>query len=85
MRPWPYFAGMLDAMEEINAILLKNALESRRDAAETVEMWLELKRVMRQLDVMTKDHTDSPYIKGYVEACRKFADKFLEDGTTTTD
>ena len=82
MKPWSYFAGMIDAMEEINTILLKNVLESRRDTPETVEMWLELKRIMQQLDVMTKDHTDSPYIKGYVDACKKFAERVLDEGVT---
>ena len=45
MRPGFYFAEMMNTMEKINAILLKNALETRRDTAESMEMWLALNRL----------------------------------------
>lgn len=50
MRSGFYFAEMMNAMETLNAILLKNTLETRRDTAESMGMWLALKRLSISLN-----------------------------------
>ena len=52
-------AVMMEAKGTINAILLKSVLVIGDGASDSVEMWLELKRLIRRLDIMTKGQTNS--------------------------